>query len=109
MLVAQFGEQFWLVSGAEHSRGLVKDEGNDDEDSSLRELIRICEALTRPPNQGKLKKSKSMVKKSKSMIMTAKDIPMNAFMAMKVHYFLRETDLQFFTRFDLRCLIQLFF
>ena len=59
------------------------DEGNDDEDSSLRELIRICEALTRPPNQGKLKKSKSMVKKSKSMIMTAKDIPMNAFMAMK--------------------------
>ena len=40
-----------------------------------------------------------MVKKSKSMIMTAKDIPMNAFMAMKVLYFLRETDLQFFTRF----------
>ena len=59
------------------------DESHDEDDSSLRELIRICEALTRPPNQGKLKKSKSMIKKSKSMIMTAKDIPMNAFMAMK--------------------------
>ena len=56
---------------------------DEDEDSSLRELIKICDALTRPPHQGNLRKSKSMVKKSKSMIMTAKDIPMNAFMAMK--------------------------
>lgn len=56
---------------------------DDDEDSSLRELIKICDALTRPPHQGNLRKSKSMVKKSKSMIITAKDIPMNAFMAMK--------------------------
>ncbi len=55
----------------------------DEDDHSLRELIEMCEALTRPPNQGNLKKSKSMIKKSKSMIMTSKDIPMNAFMAMK--------------------------
>lgn len=58
-------------------------EDEDEEDSSLRELIKICDALTRPPHQGNLRKSKSMVKKSKSMIITAKDIPMNAFMAMK--------------------------
>ena len=55
----------------------------EDEDNSLAELIKICDALIRPPHQGNLRKSKSMVKKSKSMIMTAKDIPMNAFMAMK--------------------------
>jgi hypothetical protein len=66
-----------------HLQSNDDDEYQDEDDSSLRELIRICEALTRPPNQGNLKKSKSMVKKSKSMIMTAKDIPMNAFMAMK--------------------------
>ena len=56
---------------------------DEDDDNSLAELIKICDALIRPPHQGNLRKSKSMVKKSKSMIMTAKDIPMNAFMAMK--------------------------
>lgn len=59
------------------------EDSQDEDDKSLKELIQICEALTRPPNHGTLKKSKSMVKKSKSMIMTARDIPMNAFMAMK--------------------------
>ena len=60
------------------------EDSQDEDDKSLKELIKICEALTRPPNHGNLKKSKSMmVKKSKSMIMTARDIPMNAFMAMK--------------------------
>ena len=39
-----------------------------------------------------------MVKKSKSMIMTAKDIPMNAFMAMKVLYsfYVKLIDMFFF-------------
>lgn len=54
-----------------------------EEDSSLREFLDQTDALTRSPNAGKLKKSKSMVKKSKSMIVTAKDIPLNAFMALK--------------------------
>ena len=56
-------------------------DSQDDDDMSLKELIKICDALTRPPNHGTLKKSKSMARKS--MIATAKDIPMNAFMAMK--------------------------
>ena len=59
------------------------EDSQDEDDSSLKELIKICDALTRPPNHGTLKKSKSMAKRSKSMIATAKDIPMNAFMAMK--------------------------
>ena len=49
----------------------------------MKELIKICDALTRPPNHGTLKKSKSMANKSKSMITKSKDISMNAFMALK--------------------------
>ena len=70
---------------------------DDEDDSTLKELIHQCEALIKEPVARKkakvqvphqdapdgLKKSKSMIKKSKSMIMSAKDISMNAFMAIK--------------------------
>ena len=49
----------------------------------MKELIKICDALTRPPNHGTLKKSKSMANKNISMIKSAKDVSMNAFMALK--------------------------
>ena len=66
-----------------HHDSHVNGQDSEDDDTSLAELIKMCDALIRPPHQGNLRKSKSMVKKSKSMIMTARDIPMNAFMAMK--------------------------
>merc|ERR550532_2190298 len=59
------------------------EDSQDEDDNSLKELIKICDALTRPPNHGTLKKSKSMANKSKSMITKSKDISMNAFMALK--------------------------
>lgn len=38
---------------------------DEEDDTSLREMIRLCDALTKLPHQGQLRKSKSMIKKSK--------------------------------------------